>query len=81
MDRLVWFLLIGLAAGWCAGLVMKGRGFGMFGDIVVGVLGAVIGGWLFSLLGLTAYGTTGALVIAFIGAVTLLALISVVKRV
>ncbi len=45
---LVWFLLIGLAAGWLAGRIMKGKGFGLIGDLIVGVVGAILGGWLFS---------------------------------
>ncbi len=76
----VWCLLIGLVAGWLAGLFMKGRGFGMLGDIIVGVVGAIFGGWLFSHIGLVAYGTFGFLLTAFFGAVLLLGLIGVVKR-
>ncbi|OGJ55485.1 transglycosylase [Candidatus Peribacteria bacterium RIFCSPHIGHO2_02_FULL_52_16] len=79
MEILV-FLFIGLLAGWIAGEVMKGHGFGMIGDIVVGVIGAFIGGFLFSALGITAYGFLGSLVMAVIGAVVLLFLISLVKR-
>jgi len=74
------FLLIGLLAGWIAGEVMKGHGFGMIGDIVVGVIGAFIGGFLFNALGITAYGFIGSLVMAVIGAVVLLFLISLIKR-
>ena len=79
-QYLVWFLLIGLIAGWLAGVVMKGSGFGVLGDNLVGIIGAVVGGWLFSALGLSAYGTGGALIVSFIGAVVLLGLIRVVKR-
>ena len=52
----IWFIVIGLVAGWLAGQFMKGGGFGVIGDIIVGVLGALIGGFLFSLLGLSAGG-------------------------
>jgi uncharacterized membrane protein YeaQ/YmgE (transglycosylase-associated protein family) len=52
----LWFILIGLAAGWLAGQLMKGGGFGIVGDIVVGVVGALLGGFLFSLLGVSAGG-------------------------
>ena len=48
---LVIFLLIGAVAGWLAGVIMKGGGFGVIGNIVVGVIGSLIGGWLFGLLG------------------------------
>jgi uncharacterized membrane protein YeaQ/YmgE (transglycosylase-associated protein family) len=46
----VWFILIGLAAGWVAGQLMKGGGFGVVGDIIVGVIGALLGGFLFRAL-------------------------------
>lgn len=79
-QQFVWFLLIGLIAGWLSGLIMKGRGFGFLGDMLVGGLGAVIGGWVFSAVGLAAYGTTGALITALVGAVVFLGLISLVKH-
>ena len=53
------FLVIGAVAGWLAGLIMKGGGFGLVGDIVVGIIGSVIGGWLFNLLGIAAGGLIG----------------------
>jgi uncharacterized membrane protein YeaQ/YmgE (transglycosylase-associated protein family) len=55
MD-LLWFLLIGLAAGWLAGQLTKGGGFGLVGDLIVGVIGALLGGLLFRLLQIEAYG-------------------------
>lgn len=72
---LVWLLLIGALAGWLAGQLMRGRGFGLFGDIVVGILGSLIGGFLFGLLGIYAYGFIGRVVMATIGAVVLLYLV------
>ena len=72
MD-LVWFLLIGGIAGWLAGKFMKGGGFGVFGNVVVGIVGAMIGGFLFGLLGISTDGSPiGALVMSFAGAVVLL---------
>jgi uncharacterized membrane protein YeaQ/YmgE (transglycosylase-associated protein family) len=72
MDFL-WFLLIGLAAGWLAGQLMRGGGFGLVGDIVVGVVGALLGGYLFSTFGVsTGGGLLGSLIVATIGAVVLL---------
>jgi uncharacterized membrane protein YeaQ/YmgE (transglycosylase-associated protein family) len=69
----VWFVLIGLVAGWLAGQLMKGSGFGVVGDIVVGVIGALLGGFLFGLLGLSPGGSLiGSLIVATIGAVVLL---------
>jgi uncharacterized membrane protein YeaQ/YmgE (transglycosylase-associated protein family) len=59
---IVWFLIIGIVAGWLAGKIMRGGGFGLIGDLVVGVIGAVLGGFLFGLLGLSANGLIGSLV-------------------
>ena len=56
----LYFILIGIAAGWLAGQIMKGGGFGLVGDLVVGVIGALLGGWLFGLAGIGAGGLIGA---------------------
>jgi len=77
--NIVWFLLIGLAAGWLAGRIMKGKGFGVAGNLVVGVIGALVGGFLFQLLGITAGGLIGALVMATVGAIVLLALVGLIR--
>ena len=69
---MLWFLVIGIIAGWLAGNIVKGRGFGLIGDLVVGVVGSFIGGYLFSALGFSAYGTIGEIIMATIGAVVLL---------
>jgi uncharacterized membrane protein YeaQ/YmgE (transglycosylase-associated protein family) len=79
MD-LLWFLLIGLAAGWLAGKIMKGSGFGLLGDLVIGVIGALVGGFLFGLLNLTAGGLIGSLVVATVGAIVLLYVLRLVKK-
>ena len=79
--QFVWFLLIGLAAGWLAGVIMKGGGFGLAGDLIVGVIGALIGGFLFAALGIVAFGLLGALISATVGAVVLVALLRVFRRV
>lgn len=73
------FLIIGLVAGWLAGQIMKGRGFGLVGNLIVGVVGAILGGMLFGMLGLSASGTIGSLVTATIGAILLLYVMSFVK--
>jgi uncharacterized membrane protein YeaQ/YmgE (transglycosylase-associated protein family) len=76
----IWYILIGLCAGWLAGQLVKGGGFGVVGDIVVGVIGALLGGYLFSLLGVsTGGGLLGSLVVATIGAIVLLFGIRLVK--
>lgn len=77
----LWFILIGLAAGWLAGQVMSGGGFGVIGDILLGVVGALIGGFLFNQLGLSAGGgLLGALIVATIGAVLVLFLGRIVRH-
>jgi uncharacterized membrane protein YeaQ/YmgE (transglycosylase-associated protein family) len=76
----LWFLLIGLAAGWLAGQLTKGGGFGVVGDLIVGVIGALLGGWLFGLFGISAGGLLGALITATVGAVVLVLLLRLVKR-
>ena len=77
----VWFILIGLAAGWLAGQVMKGGGFGVLGDIVVGVIGALLGGFLFRTFGVsTGGGLLGSLIVATIGAIVLLFVVRLVKK-
>lgn len=78
--HLLWFLIIGIAAGWLAGHLMKGSGFGLIGDLVVGVIGAFVGGWLLGVLGLFATGLIGRLITATIGAVVLLLIVRVLKR-
>ncbi len=80
MD-LLWFLLVGLVAGWLAGMLVKGGGFGLIGDLVVGVIGAILGGWLFSTLGASAGGgLLGSIIVATVGAVVLLFIVRVIKR-
>ncbi len=69
--RLLWFLLIGLVAGWLAGQLMKGGGYGLIGDLVLGVVGAFVGGWIFGALGISAGGFIGSLITATVGAVVL----------
>jgi len=77
---LIWFLLIGLIAGWLAGKIMKGSGYGLVGDLVVGVVGAIVGGYLFGMLGILAYGLIGSLVTALVGAIVLVVVIRLIKR-
>jgi uncharacterized membrane protein YeaQ/YmgE (transglycosylase-associated protein family) len=76
----VWFALIGICAGWLAGQITKGSGFGLVGDLIVGVIGAILGSFAFRLVGLAAYGLLGQLIVSTVGAVLLLALLRVVPR-
>jgi uncharacterized membrane protein YeaQ/YmgE (transglycosylase-associated protein family) len=80
-EELIIFLAIGAVAGWLAGMLMKGRGFGLIGDIIVGVIGAVLGGYVFDLLGISAGGLIGSIVTATAGAAILLFVVGIIKKV
>lgn len=81
MDILMW-LVVGLVAGVLASLVMGGTGYGLIGDIVIGIVGAFVGGWLFARLGVSAPfgGIAGVIFTAFIGAVVLLFVIRLIRQ-
>ncbi|MDQ3082088.1 MAG: GlsB/YeaQ/YmgE family stress response membrane protein [Gemmatimonadota bacterium] len=81
MDLLTW-LIVGLIAGVLASLVMGGTGYGLIGDIIIGIVGAFVGGWLFTALGVAVplAGLPGTILVAFIGAVVLLFVIRLVRR-
>ncbi len=78
--NLLWFLLIGVAAGWLASQIMKGGGSGLVTDLIVGVIGSMVGGLLFGLLGLSADGAIGSLVTATVGAIVLIAGLRAINR-
>jgi uncharacterized membrane protein YeaQ/YmgE (transglycosylase-associated protein family) len=71
---LIGWIIIGLLAGWIAGHITRGRGFGCIVDIVLGLIGAVVGGWIFTKLGIVAWGFWGSLAAATVGAVVLVAI-------
>ena len=73
-------ILVGLIAGWLAGQVMKGRGYGILVDILLGLVGGVVGRLLLGALGLYASGLIGSIVVAFVGAVVLVALAHALSR-
>lgn len=79
MMDFLWFLLIGLAAGWIAGQIMKSA-LGLVGDLVVGVVGAILGGWLFGLLGLGPTRLIGQLIAAVVGAILFIVLLRFIKK-
>jgi len=81
ITSLILFLAIGALAGWIAGTLMRGGGFGLLGNMVVGVIGALVGGVLFSMLGIsTNDGLVGPLITAVVGAVVLLYLVRLFKK-
>jgi len=81
VESIIIFLLIGAVAGWLAGVVVKGGGFGLVGDIVVGILGAFVAGLLLPRFGLGLTGIVGSIIYAAIGAIVLLLVIRLIKRV
>jgi len=74
------FLAIGAVAGWLAGNLIKGHGFGLLGNIIVGIIGSVIGGFTLGLLGITGAGIIGSIVTATVGAALLLFIVSLIKK-
>jgi len=77
----IWFILVGLVAGWLAGVLVEGGGYGVIGDIIVGVVGALLGGFLFGSFGVSAGGgLIGSIVVATVGAVVLIFILRLIKR-
>jgi uncharacterized membrane protein YeaQ/YmgE (transglycosylase-associated protein family) len=82
IESILVFLIVGAVAGWLAGLIVKGGGFGLIGNMVVGIIGALVAGWVLPQLHIQlATGTVGAIVDATIGAVIVLVILSLIKRV
>ena len=73
------WIVVGLIAGWLAGQVMKGGGYGLIGDLIVGLIGALIGGFLVGLFVHGSVGLIGSIIVAFIGAVILVAILRAVS--
>lgn len=76
----IWSIIIGIIAGFAAGKIFKGEGFGLIVNLIVGIIGGVLGGWLFILLGISANGIVGNLVMSTVGALVLLWIVSLFKR-
>jgi uncharacterized membrane protein YeaQ/YmgE (transglycosylase-associated protein family) len=79
LHILIW-ILSGILAGWLTGLIMRGRGFGIIGDLVIGLIGGLLGGWLFGLLGLRASSWLGEILLAVAGGILLVAGVRVLRR-
>jgi uncharacterized membrane protein YeaQ/YmgE (transglycosylase-associated protein family) len=73
-------IVLGLIAGWIAGLVMRGSGFGVIADILIGLVGAVVGRWIFSFIGASPHGRIGYLAMSVVGAIVLIAIVHAFKR-
>jgi uncharacterized membrane protein YeaQ/YmgE (transglycosylase-associated protein family) len=76
---LLWEILIGIFVGFLAGQIVKGRGMGVLVDLIVGIIGSLLGGWIFGLLGFAGYGLIAQLVMGVVGAVVLLLLVRLIK--
>ena len=76
----VWFILIGICAGAIAGRLMQGSGYGCLVNMVVGIIGSVLGGWLLGMVGLDFTGIIGSLVTATIGAIVFLWILSLFNK-
>lgn len=80
IKSLLIFLAIGAIAGWLAGNFMKGKGFGVIGNIIVGIIGAIVGGYVLSFFGIAFGGFIGSIITATLGAVVLLSIIGIIKK-
>ena len=80
VENILTWAFVGLVSGWLAGVVMKGRGYGIIADICLGIVGACIGGFILGLVGIYASGIIGNIVVAFIGALVVVGLVRALKR-
>jgi uncharacterized membrane protein YeaQ/YmgE (transglycosylase-associated protein family) len=80
VNTLVWYILVGLIAGFIAGQIMRGRGFGLVGNVIIGIVGALLGGFLFTMLGVSLPGVIGAIIEAVVGAIILLLILGATVR-
>jgi len=77
---IIWWIVVGLIAGWGAGKIMKGGGYGVIADIVLGILGGILGGWLVGFLGLGGGGLLWSILVAILGAVILIWITRILKK-
>jgi len=80
MKAFIFYIIIGIIAGFLAGIIRKGRGFGLIGNLVVGIGGAFVGGFLFRLVGFRIYSFPAHIIAATVGALILLWLVSLIRR-
>jgi uncharacterized membrane protein YeaQ/YmgE (transglycosylase-associated protein family) len=80
LSALIWWIVVGLIAGWAAGKIMKGGGYGTIMDIILGIVGGVVGGWLLGIFHIYAGGIVGSIIVAIFGAVVLIWLSRMIKR-
>lgn len=76
----LWYIIIGIAAGFLTGKIMRGGGFGVIINLILGIAGGVLGGWAFGLLGIAASGIIGSLITATVGAILMLWIASLFNK-
>lgn len=76
---IIWYIAIGLLAGYAAAKIMRGRGYGLFVNLIIGIIGSVLGGWLFALFGVVYIGFVGSLITSVVGAILLLWIASLLR--
>ena len=76
----LWYIIIGIAAGFLAGKIMRGGGFGVIINLILGIVGSVLGGWVFGLFGIAASGIIGSLITATVGAILVLWIASLFNK-
>jgi uncharacterized membrane protein YeaQ/YmgE (transglycosylase-associated protein family) len=80
LTALIWWIVVGLIAGWAAGKIMKGGGYGTVMDIILGIVGGVVGGWLLGIVGIQGGGLIGTILVSIFGAVVLIWLSRMIKK-
>lgn len=80
VHGIIWWIIVGLIAGWAAGKIMKGGGYGVIADILLGIVGGIIGGWVVGFLGFATGGLIWSILVAILGAVILIWLTRLIKK-
>ena len=77
---IIWWIIVGLIAGWAAGRIMKGGGYGVIADVLLGIVGGGVGGWVVGLFGIAAGGFIWSIVVAILGAVILIWVTRLIRK-
>jgi uncharacterized membrane protein YeaQ/YmgE (transglycosylase-associated protein family) len=80
LQGIIWWIVVGLIAGWAAGKIMKGGGYGTVADILLGIVGGIFGGWVVGMLGVHAGGLVSSILVAILGAVILIWITRLIKK-
>ena len=73
-HSVIWWIIMGIISGWLTGKVMRGAGYGVIPDLILGIIGGLVGGWIAHAIGITTTSMIGGIIVAFIGGVVLVAL-------